>query len=130
MNIQELAIFLYEEEQRLWVEFMDKKIANWIYIQDWDWIRQLLDINEFRETYINKSKILWHLWISSILKYVRQFKDYDFTLSDSWDSILIERVRWCMEWIWALPNKELHLYTEQELKDLLDLLHKLKEWKT
>ena len=154
MSTQELALFLYEEEQRLWVEFMDKTLSfgcllkvkyfkqfqkicyfehdriYWVH----DFINSWVETHCFREK--NIEKILWHLWLSSILKYIWNNNWIivgGYTWSDViyWrDNLIVILTDGDQEYNFMFPNKELHLYTEQELKDLLDLLHKLKEWKT
>lgn len=73
-----------------------------------------------------KIKILWHYDITAVLKYVYEL-DYDIDI-DMW------KAPWPTEFfimkddehIAQLPNKPLHLYTEQEEKDLLNILNKLK----
>lgn len=69
--------------------------------------------------------IYWHYDITAVLKYIHKMW-YDINNTD--DSILIwqnEMDYWfCTDF--CIPNKPLHLYTEQEEKDLLELLTKLK----
>ena len=71
-------------------------------------------------------KILWHYDISAVWKFIRNSKwavsvkivkgNIDFLeITVFWDKTYI------------IPNKPLHLYTEQEEKNLLKLLLKLKE---
>jgi len=64
----------------------------------------------------------WHYDITAVLKYIRQYKDFDICLSDDGDTWAIERVKWVMEFMWTFPNKPLHLYTKEEEKRLLTLL--------
>ena len=71
------------------------------------------------------SKILGHYDITAVLKYI----------SDSDNSFWIKIVTWnndyievnTMRWTVIIPHKPLHLYNEQENKDLLELFNKL--WK-
>ncbi len=70
-----------------------------------------------------EAKILWHYDITAVLIYIRKklwFKKYKtyiqnkYFIYEVWQDDLF------------IPNKPLHLYTEQEEKELLELLKKLK----
>ena len=77
-------------------------------------------------------KILWHYDIWVVLKCVEYFilENYDEPITvelshDFWKDFIIQCRSW--EVIWYIPNKPLHLYTEEEDKLLLELLQKLWE---
>ena len=87
-----------------------------------------LDREEFED---NCFEIIWHYDITAVLKYIESKTivssfylwsiTFSFTLWEKmspWDLLCWDKV---------IPNKPLHLYTEQEEKDLLDLLLKLKK---
>lgn len=64
-----------------------------------------------------QEQIIGHYDISSVLKYIDS-RNEDVVLANKCCEFLIT-------WIWRFPNKPLILYTEQEDKDLLELLKKL-----
>ena len=87
--------------------------------------------------FLNKYEILWPKQctyfydITAVLKYiVKHTKNYHITdkfiqywydwVDDYWH-------KYEYQW-WEIPNKPLHLYSEQEEKDLLELLTKI--WQT
>lgn len=97
---QELYIDEYLGEKHKWKEFKD------IYF--------------FHKYYILE-KIIWHYDITAVLKYVNSLESY-WVLIENWNiELFLEQSP-----IWEILNKPLHLYTEQEEKELLDLLLKLK----
>ena len=71
-------------------------------------------------------KIIWHYDITAVLKYI----------DSKWYNIHNEQNNWVIyvyksDWfdnpyLWIIQFKPLHLYTEQEEKELLELLLKLK----
>ena len=74
-------------------------------------------------------KIIWHYDITAVLKYIENnriekswYDRYDYF---TYTKYLIQFWK-REEWFDAIPNKPLHLYTEEEDKQLLDLLIKLK----
>ena len=79
------------------------------------------------EIYIESESIEWmniigHYDITSVLKYILQ-KNWD------WNSMIMQDYIHIYQddvFVHEIPNKPLHLYTEQEKKDLLELLTKLK----
>ena len=91
----------------------------------WNW-EKLLHFNFetwswFVCNHIPKSmKILWHYDITAVLKYIDDITWNWFSIL--WDEIIIS-ANLKNEYF---PVKPLHLYTEQEEKELLDLLNKLK----
>lgn len=82
------------------------------------------------EFYDNWFKILWHYDITAVLKYIEKKTIPNHIMVNIYSqSIVIEKFKNCEEKYWEelikLPNKPLHLYTEQEEKDLLELLQEL-----
>jgi len=116
--------------------YMDKTLTKWCLIF---WIKP----NEYDEIitetvteweyktmlwYLNKEnnkgdyEILWHLWMMAVFKYIRNkwFYCINNMSNDEYISIIKyynedEPDFECIEYI---PNKELHLYSDEELKDL------------
>ncbi len=76
-------------------------------------------------------QILWHYDITAVLKYIES-KWSDITMTKYVFNVVDKDIRdWqIMKQYWIIANKPLYLYTEQEEKDLLDLLTKLKWWPT
>lgn len=70
-------------------------------------------------------KIIWHYDITAVLKYLYEKWIYDEIISEMFIRFqTMKNINW-----WDtifIPNKPLHLYSEQEEKQLLDLLIKLK----
>jgi hypothetical protein len=87
----------------------------------------------------NKIKILWHYDITAVLKY---FEEHFYSWWKLWPNIIniekdyieIQEIKEMCKCdipkrftiVWKFPNKPLHLYTEEEDKNLLDLLVNLK----
>lgn len=71
----------------------------------------------------DKFKILWHYDITAVLKYVVHNTEF-YNVELDWLWFYIERPDWISTQ--SFPNKPLHLYTEIQEKDLLDVLLKLK----
>lgn len=69
------------------------------------------------ETLIEIDKILWHYDISAVLKYIQEKRLIGTDLEKDWRYF-------ASSWL-DVPNRPLYLYTEQQDKDLLDLLKKL-----
>lgn len=82
-----------------------------------------------RDKSIIEFKIIWHYDITAVLKYIHSRWYYWSYCSKNCiefadKSCVDDQEDWTTEfWI---KNKPLHLYTEQENKDLLDLLKKIK----
>lgn len=73
-----------------------------------------------------KYKILWHLDLSTILRYIENKKnksEIEIYLQDGY-SYIWENDQKC---IWKFPNKPLITYSEEELEKLISLLNEL--WK-
>ncbi len=84
----------------------------------WVWVTLRSEIDD----------IIWHYDITAVLKYIETYEDF-YTEFD-WPANRIEPFKFIItdlqdNIIWEMPNKPLHLYTEQEEKELLELLLKL-----
>jgi len=123
--------------------FMDKTTSFWCIIKwysTWEYgiiERMAFDTwLDFRaiwkdhELCLSHCEILWHYDITAVLKYFQKnwYSEQTYhTFRDSLDIITIKiQVWWSWEY-YEIPQKPLHLYTEQEQKDLLELLLKLKD---
>ena len=104
----------------LW-QFEDELPAN---------IPLLIDTQDIYDTLEwTDSRIIWHYDITAVLKYIENnriekswYDRYDYF---TYTKYLIQFWK-REEWFDAIPNKPLHLYSEQEEKDLLELLLKIK----
>lgn len=96
----------------------------------------------------NIEKILWHYDITAVLKYIHNFRPKTWELDTDSKTIISMILDWnefvinfeypkitlmmgepkitLHKYVWFTPNKPLHLYSEQEEKDLLELLLKLR----
>lgn len=134
--------------------YMDNMLSEGCLIQDENWeIYKFLKMCEswwsFDTIWIGKSfnrfyypmksnKILWHYDLSAVLKCIyTECEKRKGSTSFSWDSFWVEIYRDGDEYIEEdeeyiedeylhFPNKPLHLYTEEEDKNLLEILLKLK----
>jgi len=96
-----------------------------------NWRGEYKDVH-FEDPYYSEIKILWHYEITAVLKYVIK-KDW-FYYCDNEDANITKLYKFVDYWerwtwfekIWNIPNKPLHLYTEQEDKELLEFLQQLK----
>lgn len=119
--IIELIEPFMEKELSIWLLYKDK--TSWEFEEYTKW--QLL--NPFN--IVNNKKVLWIYDITAVLKYIYdKCEEWKWYESYQWDKFLIEIYSDDIEEdnTWAFPNKPLHLYSEQEEKDLLKLLLKLK----
>lgn len=101
----------------------------------WDWNDIFIDIEpdwiyERWEDWRDKDKIIWHYDINAIWGYINSINLW-WVWPYYFDSIAISKDYYILTPTWdndyaRIPNKPLHLYTEQEEKDLLDLLLKIK----
>lgn len=121
-------------------DYMDKTKTKWcLYSDNSKWflwvaeqISEHLCIDDIWMTYnldiVSGSKTLWHYDITAVLKYIWdnhwECSSCDFWLKDLQFVSIHNKNRL----LFTLPNKPLHLYTEQEEKQLLELLQKL--WTT
>ena len=79
---------------------------------DWKW---------YTEDFVPAIKIIWHYDIIAVLNYIVKNSDY-------WSPIFMSDWIYYYEWLWkvvSIPNKPLHLYTDQENDSLLKLLKEL-----
>ena len=83
---------------------------------------ELQDDDNFSAFYYIK-EIIWHYDITAVLKYINKTnRDYKWAVCS--DRIIYYNSK--TDDIFDVKTKPLHLYTEQEEKELLDLLTKLK----
>ena len=153
----ELINYLYEEEQRTWEVYMDKELSEGCLLKIFnrDELDKVIydesyDINDDDDIYIPTfywyateakyklewhekddwviDKILWHLWLSSILKYVEHVSwCEDLEVTVRLDNLEIWNRYWVEDYTiyWYIPNTELHLMSDQELENVITLLKKL-----
>lgn len=126
-------------------DYMDKTLSFWCIIKMFDgnnetdyWIYICVDEHFlyqdnpewslFEPEKDSDYKIIWHYDITAVLKYIESKADYTRT-SQKWIiTILKDKLHMFINWYDIfLSKKPLHLYTESEEKDLLNLLIKLKE---
>lgn len=87
--------------------------------QHWLWVKSISDMKKWNY------KILWHYDITAVLKYINsEYYNYWNSASYLENDIKISCIR--NNIIEYIPNKPLYLYSEQEEKDLLNLLTTLK----
>lgn len=99
----------YDIDRKLWsLENWDLLIEQNKYIQTENW-----------DIFIYKYKIIGHYDITAVLKYIERLKEYDnkpnIRITDKVIMFLNKEI----------PNKPLHLYTEQEDENLYELLKQL-----
>lgn len=109
--------------------------TTWRICSLWDWNDIFIDIEpdwiyERWEDWRDKDKIIWHYDINAIWGYINSINLW-WVWPYYFDSVAISKDYYILTPTWdndyaRIPNKPLHLYTEQEEKDLLDLLLKLK----
>lgn len=124
--------------------YMEKTLKQFCVIKSHKWLGYFIFLNNFNEIeYVNNSKhfcveknkceIIGHYDITAVLKYIRNMpliSNYHITddfiqfgksaRDDNWNFYDYQ--------VWEIPNKPLNLYTEQEEKELLELLVKLNKW--
>jgi len=88
----------------------------WYYIQ---WNEYIWD--NWKRIFVDK--IIWHYDITAVIKFFED-KIYKIRLNEGYLSIEYPDKRW-MSWLFNLDTKPLYLYTEEEDKQLLDLLTNL-----
>lgn len=124
-------------------DYMDKTLVEWCLIKliwniDWEesYIGTLSKGYESKEALIKDYsrtsftvtdvEIIWHYDITAVVKYINTNADIDKTRTCIGDwSIIYTRSDWNSGF--SLLTKPLHLYTEEEEKDLLKLLISLKK---
>ena len=122
-TLSEGCLMKNEEENHFWkikITITDEEIEwmhhNWLFHSN-SWFN-----------WIEESKILWHYDITAVLKYIDKKISYDFC-ETAQDYIWYYTTNdWSTLWqiLVKLPHKKLELYTEQEDKELLEILTKLK----
>ena len=111
----------YVKTKEYWALFqIIDSVDNYMFLDDnlkvididyrWEW-----------QTTIKDYKILWHYDISAVLKYIEDTEEYD----NNPKTYICKTVIHLYEMWVEIPNKPLHLYTEDEEKNLLQLLKKL-----
>ena len=113
--------------------YMDKTLSEWCLYKFEDEIYSMskweaLNSSAFLESQEAwDTNILWHYDITAVLKYIK--KKTIIRIFDVWDNYysfeLINKI-WEKIWGFCIPNKPFHLYTDEEDKQLLDLLIKHK----
>ena len=110
--------------------FMEKDWAKWCLWQfeDQDFMEMnWMEDSQFISDTLNwtDTKIIWYYDITAVLKYINsEYYNYWNSASYLTNYIKISCIR--NNIIEYIPNKPLHLYSEQEEKDLLNLLTTLK----
>lgn len=118
-------------------DYMDKTLSEWCLLTWGKVINNNLDVLTDWDILwwpeIEDEEVVWHYDITAVLKYINEKNKY----TEYWyDDIMIDNLYVYIVNIsyweearphkkWYIPNKPLHLYSEQEEKDLLDLLKKL-----
>ena len=102
-------------------DYMDKTLCEWCLFIDDLWVYYTYD-NKLPKWLIRK--IIGHYDITAVLKYI-ELNKWRFTSDFSW-LFIIDILKNDWDNIWEIPNKPLHLYTQEEKQNLLDLLLKLK----
>ena len=123
----------YSNEINIWEYYTYWSYADWYFetnINGYELRFQRLKDNwNWDIWYYQIEKIIWHYDITAVLKYIEgktQNKD-SIILSIYWELQRIDTYTWdYIETIFETKNKPLHLYTEQEEKELLELLLKIK----
>jgi hypothetical protein len=114
--------------------YMEKIITWWLLfernwkIQKLSWDSVAIDYVSFdwhlffMQDFCDNHRIIGHYDITAVLKYIRSF--LSLWISTDEDTFFI--------FIWteyfSFPIKPLHLYTEKEEQELVDLILKLKQW--
>ena len=107
------------------------------YNENWEFNDRYRFIDDWENYFtwlISAREIIWHYDITAIVKYFEnsiQIKvpngesrssSRTFNSIDVINICIFDKKRWYWEEHFKIPNKPLHLYTEQEDKDLLKLL--------
>ena len=109
----------YKREEWICI-IADYSSDEWLYAFIWWKSMELYPIND-----IKPDKILWHYDITAVLKYIRdKCRKLDTDIKFDQNNIRLD----FLEYNVLFPNKPLHLYSEQEEEDWLELLKKI--WTT
>ena len=138
-QIIELIELFMDKKKTKWCLFktiVDKSDINYYWeiweikaiTKDWDIQVWWLDKSNFKAVFTKKEfkkhTILWHYDITAVLRYIEK-SELDIILWECyWWPLRV--INWQEIVFWEIPNKPLTLYTEQEEKQLLELLLKLK----
>jgi len=103
------------------------------YNENWEFNNRYRFIDNWENYFtwpISTREIIWHYDITAIWGYINSINLW-WVWPYYFDSISISKEYYILTPTWdndyaRIPNKPLHLYTEQEDKDLLELLLKLK----
>lgn len=97
-----------------------------------NWEPQLIwqDLSYYANWYITNCKVIWHYDITAVFDYINSI-NLHWVWAIYFDNIIWQKDYWVLQTIsdWEyikIPRKPLHLYTEQEEANLLELLLKLK----
>ena len=117
-------------------DYMDKTLNNGCLV-----LYNMIDTAEWKEykglikeyDWQNYDKILWHYDITAVFDYINGI-NVNWVWPVYFDNIIWQKDFWVFQktdysWHIKIPKKPLHLYTEQEEKELLELLLKLKNEK-
>lgn len=111
-----LFIYMWElHKARIWWDVINLEDLE---VEDTD---LLYMYNEYTEEH--RPKILWHYDITAVLKHIQEY--FEIRLCDIWEYFELYQNWWIIDYDIKIPNKPLHLYTQQEEKELLELLTKL-----
>ena len=111
--------------------YMDKTLSFGCYIKLYDAyfkykssIIQSVDTDEQMILLVDNSKIIGHYSIDAVLKYFQDYRNgYDNGITREYLYIFLEDPVWGQV---KIPNKPLQTYTNQEDKELLELLLSIK----
>lgn len=154
LNIYLIIIIMKITETRTAIielisDYMDKTLNEWCLINNyfiiwnmlyWYWTECFLeeikndcviyfymtDYNNKETFYLDIDKIIWHYDITAVDSFIIWiWEELTYRVIIAWtqSKAVLDKND---NFIWNYPNKPLHLYTEEEDKQLLDLLIKLK----
>ena len=100
------------------IKYIDKDW--WLYLQrlkSW-----LLSEAIIAKHQVNTLSIIWHYDITAVLKWINKKRKAEiYLVTNNKFTIIVPE----LQENWFIPNKPLHLYTEEENKDLLELFDEL-----
>lgn len=110
-------------DTELWISFYKNSDKKWFYDyhrMEYKTIWEFWDISDYTD---NLWVIIWHYDITAVEKYIIGEEEkyievkpvYKHIFSWNWD-----------DYLWKFPNKPLHLFSNTEEEELLELLKKLK----
>ena len=111
-----------------WCDEQESRVKNWTYYKSWYWNWDYGSWENDRKL----KRIIWHYSMDAVLKYIEKESGYAAIL-DNWffqpcdDDWVRVHHDWDYElFLDAIPNKPLQTYTNQEDKELLELLLSIK----